>query len=124
MQAALVGSLATGTAGRRRVSGLRQLGEPRLYRRQGAHEAAGTQQFTARAATCRQVAVESFLIDLVHMLKAIRRLWIHGGVFEIFADHADALLVAAAEQAAATVQRLFGLVDFGVFVQHGAPPVS
>jgi hypothetical protein len=58
-----------GLAPRRRGGLFRpcEAGEPRLDRGERAHEAAGLKKLAAPATAFRQIAVERFLIDLVHV---------------------------------------------------------
>jgi hypothetical protein len=78
-------------------------GEPRLDRGERAHEAAGLKELAAPATAFRQIAVERFLIDLVHVEEAIGGAIIEGSVLDVLADNANALLVAAAEEISAGV---------------------
>ena len=45
----------------------------------------------------RQIAIESLLIDLVHMEEFIGSAIVEGGILDVLADDARAILVAAAE---------------------------
>ena len=87
----------------RRLLCLRKAGEPRLDSCEHAHKAARLQELPAEAATGRQVAIKSFLIDVVHMKEAIRGAIVKGGVLDIFADDARSLLVTAAKKVGAGV---------------------
>jgi hypothetical protein len=78
----------------------RKFGEPRFDRGERAHEAARLQELAAPAAAFRQIAVEGFLIDLVHMEEAIRGALVERGVLDVFPDDAGTLLIAATEEIA------------------------
>ncbi|RZN34478.1 hypothetical protein CWO90_06620 [Bradyrhizobium sp. Leo121] len=82
---------------------LRKAGEPRLDSSQHPQKAARLQELPAPAATGRQVATKSFLIDVVHMEEAIRGAIVKGGVLDILADDTHSLLVAAAKEVSAGV---------------------
>ena len=82
---------------------MRQFGEPRPDARQRAHEAAGAQQPAARKAAGSQIAVELLLVHLVHVQKPVCGPLGEGGVLDVFAEHAGALLLAAAEKVSAIV---------------------
>ena len=88
----------------RLVGGMRQLGESRPDRSQGAHKARCPQQFAPLPAARRQIAVEPLLVDLVHMQQAVGGAPVIGAVLDVLADNPGALLVAAAEQIAAFVK--------------------
>ena len=85
-------------------------GEPRLDRGEHAHEAAGLKELAAPATAFRQIAVERFLIDLVHVEEAIGGAIIEGSVLDVLADNANALLVAAAEEISAGVMVMMPLL--------------
>src|SRR5262245_59007542 len=91
---------AIGLALRRRARILRprQPREPWLGRGQRTHEAACLQELAAPMAARRQIAVESLLMDLVHMEEAVGGATVEGGILDVLADDARALLVAAAEE--------------------------
>ncbi len=61
------------------------------------------QELPAPAATGRQVATKSSLIDVVHMEEAIGGATVKGGVLDILADDTRSVLVAAAEEVGAGV---------------------
>jgi hypothetical protein len=82
---------------------LRKAGEPGLGSSQQTHEAARLQELPAPAATGRQVATKTLLIDVVHMEEAIGGATVKGGIFDVLADDTRSLLVAAAEEVGAGV---------------------
>jgi len=71
----------------------------------------------------RQIAVESLLIDLVHMEEGIGGAIVEGGILDVLADDARALLVAAAEKIGAGVMvRMVGvLISVAVGLRHDDP---
>ncbi len=71
----------------------------------------------------RQIAVESLLIDLVHMEEGIGGAIVEGGILDVPADDARALLVAAAEKIGAGVMvRMVGvLISVAVGLRHDDP---
>ena len=81
----------------------RQSGEPRFDRSERSHEAACYQELSAITAAHREVAVKSLLIDFIYVEQTIRGALIEGGVLDVFADDARALLVTAAKEIAAVV---------------------
>jgi hypothetical protein len=90
----------------RRCAGLLRPRQPRelwLDRGERTHEAACLQELAAPMAARRQIAVESLLIDLVHMEESIAGAIVEGGILHVLADDARALLVAAAEEIGADV---------------------
>src|SRR5262244_2836187 len=101
----------------------RQPREPWLDGGERGHEAAGLQELAAPMATRRQIAVKRLLIDLVHMEKGIGRAMVEGGVLDVLADDARALLVAAAKGIGAgvmVVMMVSVLVPFAVVSRHDA----
>src|ERR1700757_1444533 len=58
----------------------------------------------------RQIAVESLLIDLVHMEEGIGGAIVEGAILDVLADNARALLVAAAEEIGARVMVTVGVL--------------
>jgi hypothetical protein len=114
-----------GLALRRRTELLRprQPREPRLDRGERTHEAACLQELAAPMAARRQIAVESFLIDLVHMEEGIAGTIVEGGILDVLADDARTLLVAAAEEIGAGLMvRVVGvLISVRVVLQHDDP---
>ena len=110
----------------RRRAGLlrpRQAREPWLDRSERTHEAACLQELAAPMAARRQIAVESLLIDLVHMEEGIGSAIVEGGILDVLADDARALLVAAAEKIGAGVMvRMVGvLISVAVGLRHDDP---
>ncbi|HEY3149952.1 MAG TPA: hypothetical protein VGJ75_26555, partial [Dongiaceae bacterium] len=71
----------------------------------------------------RQIAVESFLIDLVHMEEGIAGTIVEGGILDVLADDARTLLVAAAEEIGAGVMvRVVGVfTSVAVGLRHDDP---
>ena len=69
----------------------------------GSYRLRRLQELPAPAATGRQVATKSSLIDVAHMDEAIGGATVKGGVRNILADDTDSLLVTAAEEAGAGV---------------------
>ena len=71
----------------------------------------------------RQIAVESLLIDLVHMEEGIGGAIVEGGILDVLADDARALLVAAAEEIGAGMMvRMVGvLISVAVGLRHDDP---
>ena len=67
-------------------------------------------ELAAPATAFRQIAVERFLIDLVHVEDAIGGAIIEGSVLDVLADNANALLVAAAEEISAGVMVMMPLL--------------
>jgi hypothetical protein len=70
---------------------LRKAGEPGLDSSQHTQKAARLQELPAPAATGRQVATKSSLIDVVHMEEAIGGAIIKGGILDILADDTRSL---------------------------------
>jgi hypothetical protein len=56
---------------RARLFGTRKSGKPRLHRSEGSHKATGYQKLSAITAARREIAVEGFLIDFVHVQQAV-----------------------------------------------------
>src|SRR5439155_19638465 len=115
-----------GLALRRRAGLLRprQAREPWLDRGERTHEAACLQKLAAPIAARRQIAVESLLIDLVHMEEGIGGAIVESGILDVFADDARALLVAAAEKirAGVMVRVVVGvLISVAVGLRHDDP---
>src|SRR5260370_2178880 len=115
-----------GLALRRRAGLLpsRQPREPWLDRGERTHEAAGLQELAAPMAARRQIAVESLLINLVHMVEGIGGAIVEGGILDVLADDARALLVAAAEEIGAGVMVrvvVSVLVSVAVGLRHDDP---
>ena len=81
----------------------RQPPEPWLDRGERTHKAASLQEPAAPMAARRQIAVESLLIDLVHMEEGIPGAIAEGCIFDVLADDARALLLAATEEIGANV---------------------
>src|ERR1700739_265361 len=99
--------------------------EPWLDRGERTHEAACLQELAAPMAARRQIAIESLLIDLVHMEEGIAGAIVEGGILDVLADDAYALLVAAAEEIGAGVMMLAGvLVSVAVGLGHEDPQES
>jgi hypothetical protein len=71
----------------------------------------------------RQIAVESLLIDLVHMEEGIGGAIVEGGILDVLADDARAFLVAAAEKigAGAMVRMVGVLISVAVGLRHDDP---
>src|SRR5215472_10180052 len=84
----------------------RQVGQPGPDRRQRAHEAAGAQQAAARTSTRAEIAVQVFLVHLIHVQQPVGGAAGESEVLYVFADHAGALFVAAPEEVAALMQVL------------------
>src|SRR5262249_17777182 len=115
-----------GLALRRRVGILRprQPREPWLGRGQCTHEATCLQELAAPTAARRQIAVESLLMDLVHMEEAIGGATVEGSILDVLADDARALLVAAAEKIGAGVMVRVAvgvLISIAVDLRHDDP---
>ena len=110
-------SYPNGEAGRfARICGVRKLREPWADSRERAHEAACAEEVATRTAACGETAVELRLIDFVHVVKTIGGAIREGGVFDVFAEYAGALFVAASEEVAAGVMVRLGLVFWALLV--------
>src|SRR5262249_42857780 len=90
--------------------GMRKLAEPRTNCGERAHKAAGLQQSATRAPTDSQIAVESFLMQFVHVQEAIGRTARGGRVFDVFTNNSCAFFFTAAEQIAAIMMDVVVLV--------------
>src|SRR5215472_8698031 len=82
----------------------RQVGQPGPDRRQRAHETAGAQQAAARTPTRAEVAVQVFLVHLIHVQQPVGGAAGEGDILDVFADYAGALFVAASEEVATLMQ--------------------
>jgi hypothetical protein len=69
----------------------------------------------------RQIAVESLLIDLVHMEEGIGGTIVEGGILDILAYDARALLIAAAEEIRAGVMVVGVLISVPWFTDMMTP---
>ena len=95
--------------------------KPRLDCGKHAHEAARLQEFATPAAARRQIAVEGFLTDLVHVKEGVGRALLEGSILNIFADDARPLLVTAAEEIGAGAMVRCVLVSLVAVFRHDAP---
>jgi len=124
MSATAATSRPGGRHRRTTLGAARNLGEPGSDRGERAHEAARPQQFATRPAPGGQKAVEPFLVDLVPVQQTIRGALIERPVFDVFAQDAGTLFVAATEEIAAFMMLTsgVGLAIVVVFVRHPRPP--